>query len=1076
MKLELDVKREGREFKVEARSPLDKKSGFFELDPSLYSKIGTIQQAIEEQEHLDEAFVKNLGIQLFQMLFSDIKELFHECLNSERVDVILNTDDIELSVLPWELCYDEDDDMFLGADSHCSLVRRDQTSARTFGRIDYPLRVLIIVSSPMDLDEKGEYQPDPDEIMELMAPLKEMEKKGMVTVDFLERASIKCIQDKLKTGYHIVHFIGHGSYHNEKGKGYLIIEDKQRNSKKMEGSQVARLFGVNPPQLLILTACESSPLIPFLLTKRIPAVMAMQYTVLKDIAHQFIERFYSLLLKGDTTPQAVSSAREAVSLEEGITHPGWFTPALYMRSESILNINTDSVPTPPPKTTVERVDMDKDLIGAENFVGRRKDLWLVEEALCEDNLKMVVVTGIGGIGKSALAKKFVNRHRTKFKGVLGKKMVDPKMGVEGILVVLDQFLLQNGEQRFHAVMEEPSLDLKLEVLNNCLKAGYLVVLDNFEVLIEDSHIRGKDIEKFVQGVLFGDHSSKVIITSRYQFTFRDEKGGGLVKYVDLSELSFQFARQLLENQEITDIEIQKGIYRKVGGNPQFLESFAGLAKTRTSERLLEDLTPVREKIGEWLLNELVGELHEEAVSVLKMFSVFRRPVERGAFDVLGADGDIIDKLVYYSLVKVDKGIDDMGNQYVYYSMHQGVRDYCHSLFSGDEKITAHAEAAEYYRIRFEKERADFLDIFELHYHLFESEQYEEAGNLIEDIFESLYMWGFREELIGLLVQTIKTTAGETKAWGLFDLAKVLDALGNYKEAEKYYTQSLELAESLGDKQGIAISLHQLGMLQYGQGNYKEAEKYYTQSLELAESLGDKQGIAISLGQLGNLQEDQGNYKEAEKYYTQSLELTESLGDKQGIASSLHQLGNLQYGQGNYKEAEKYYTQSLELAESLGDKQGIASSLHQLGILQEDKESYKEAVEYYITSLAIFLELNSPDAETVIKSLKRVKNTIGGEFDTYWKTVTNQEVPDFLEPTYEEQMEDFIQYIMYVVDMNEHEDIERATETLTELLKESSSDEKQLFQFLLDYINRKDISQKIKELPEPFKSILEEYFS
>ena len=202
-------------------------------------------------------------------------------------------------------------------------------------------------------------------------------------------------------------------------------------------------------------------------------------------------------------------------------------------------------------------------------------------------------------------------------------------------------------------------------------------------------------------------------------------------------------------------------------------------------------------------------------------------------------------------------------------------------------------------------------------------------------------------------------------------------------------------------------MHNLAMVLQSIGNYKEAEKYYTQSLKLAEELGDKQGIASSLHQLGNIQILQGNYKEAEEYYTQSLKLAEELGDKHGIAQSLHQLGVLQQYQGNYKEAEKYYTQSLELKEELGDKQGIAISLGQLGRLSERREDYKEAVEHYIIALSLFLELGAPDVEIAVKDLKRVRKTIGGEqFDDYWKALTDQEVPDFIK--YDRELEEFIQ--------------------------------------------------------------------
>jgi hypothetical protein len=36
--------------------------------------------------------------------------------------------------------------------------------------------------------------------------------------------------------------------------------------------------------------------------------------------------------------------------------------------------------------------------------------------------------------------------------------------------------------------------------------------------------------------------------------------------------------------------------------------------------------------------------------------------------------------------------------------------------------------------------------------------------------------------------------------------------GDYTEARRLYGESLKIAEELGDKQGIANTLHQLGML------------------------------------------------------------------------------------------------------------------------------------------------------------------------------------------------------------------------------------------------------------------------
>ena len=45
---------------------------------------------------------------------------------------------------------------------------------------------------------------------------------------------------------------------------------------------------------------------------------------------------------------------------------------------------------------------------------------------------------------------------------------------------------------------------------------------------------------------------------------------------------------------------------------------------------------------------------------------------------------------------------------------------------------------------------------------------------------------------------------------------------------------------------------QIGMIHQDQGNYEEAVKKYNQSLKIEEELGNKSGIAITLHQLGNV--------------------------------------------------------------------------------------------------------------------------------------------------------------------------------------------------------------------------------
>jgi tetratricopeptide (TPR) repeat protein len=50
-----------------------------------------------------------------------------------------------------------------------------------------------------------------------------------------------------------------------------------------------------------------------------------------------------------------------------------------------------------------------------------------------------------------------------------------------------------------------------------------------------------------------------------------------------------------------------------------------------------------------------------------------------------------------------------------------------------------------------------------------------------------------------------------------------------------YEQSLQISQELGNKSGIASTLHGLGNIQFRQGNLAEAMRLYEQSLQIINS-------------------------------------------------------------------------------------------------------------------------------------------------------------------------------------------------------------------------------------------------
>ena len=100
-----------------------------------------------------------------------------------------------------------------------------------------------------------------------------------------------------------------------------------------------------------------------------------------------------------------------------------------------------------------------------------------------------------------------------------------------------------------------------------------------------------------------------------------------------------------------------------------------------------------------------------------------------------------------------------------------------------------------------------------------------------------------------------------------------------------------MKEELGDKRGIAQTLHQIGMIHYQQGNYEEAVKKYNESPENEGRLGDKSGIAKTLHQIGMIQEENEEYDFSLKNYLVALSIFEKLNSPNSkvVRSSINRL-------------------------------------------------------------------------------------------------------------------------------------------------------------------------------------------
>ena len=212
-----------------------------------------------------------------------------------------------------------------------------------------------------------------------------------------------------------------------------------------------------------------------------------------------------------------------------------------------------------------------------------------------------------------------------------------------------------------------------------------------------------------------------------------------------------------------------------------------------------------------------------------------------------------------------------------------------------------------------------------------------------------------------------------KARSLNNLGSDYKTRGNFEEAEKAYTKSLEIFRQLNDSEGTADVYSNLGDLFQAQKSLDKAVAMYTESLKIKERLGSQEGMADLYGNLGNVFKAQKDLDQAEAMHRRSLELKETLGIQEGMAGVYSNLGNLYQERGNLDEAEKMYRRSLEIVGQLKDSEGSADTYNNLGSVYQSRGDLDQAEAMYKKSLDLFEDLGDPASKA------DVYNSLGSVF-------------------------------------------------------------------------------------------------
>ncbi|MDQ6662429.1 MAG: LuxR C-terminal-related transcriptional regulator [Chloroflexota bacterium] len=182
----------------------------------------------------------------------------------------------------------------------------------------------------------------------------------------------------------------------------------------------------------------------------------------------------------------------------------------------------------------------------------------------------------------------------------------------------------------------------------------------------------------------------------------------------------------------------------------------------------------------------------------------------------------------------------------------------------------------------------------------------------------------------------------------------------YELAQVLSSESLALYRELGDAQGMAWALYWLGDATQDRSEYATAHAWYEEALELFRQVEDLEGRAYTLAALAYGVTNAGDFSRARALAEEALALFRARGDKQGILYTLVRLVRCLYlSQADPKDALVLAQECLTLSKEVGYKQGLAAALSYLGLLalrQGDEGTARSNLE---EALRLRKELASP---------------------------------------------------------------------------------------------------------------------
>ena len=672
-----------------------------------------------------------------------------------------------------------------------------------------------------------------------------------------------------------------------------------------------------------------------------------------------------------------------------------------------------------------------------SFIGRERERTAISDLVRNPEVRLLVLTGPAGVGKTRLALSVADAVRESFRDEIA--FVDLAS-----IALPDQVLTSIATAL--GVRNSASIPL-IDAIRGALRSRrLLLVIDNFEHVTDAAHVLtdllmanpGLTILVTSRSVLsvYGEHVYPVPPMSVPTLPEHGTRTPRLTRTIASSEAVRLFVTRasaagagfaLTAANEVHVVTI----CRLLDGLPLAIELAAArigpLTPRMLAQRLRQRLpmlddgprnVPDRQRTMRNAIAWSYDLLNPAERAVFRRLSVFAgvwtiadaeavaTPELPGAPDSLPEPGSMLDAIASLIDKSLLRQIDSPSDP-PRFGMLQTLREYGQEQLSlcGERETIERRHAMHMLRIaeRAEPELigpdqvawlgrlASMHPDFQLAFAwLLDHEEPELALRLASALWRFAYTRGHIREGREWIETALARTSGDTtlRAAALNSAGVLANMEGNLDLTWTLHSEALAIGERIDDRRSIGRARIGLGDVDATLHRFEPALEHYAIAERIFRELGDRRSIAATMTNRGNLSWTMNRLDEAADIHERARELYAASGDQRGIAWSVTNVGRIAAQQHDYRRAIPNLSQALDHYDALGDRGGSAEALEgiaQIAIGLGDHEraamllaaadGLREAVDHPIAPI---------DRVPYTAMLTELREQLGDRFESQWE--------------------------------------------------------------------------------------------